>query len=273
MNQRAQGAIEYLLIIGAAILVVAIVTGIIIVAVGGSQQQSSYSTSSQQAGVDNLKKLSVNVNLYGQNISGTNPLTNNLVSAFNFNGSTVNSAPSAPDGKIVGGVTYADGRWGEKAAVFNGTDSRIEIPNYVNNTSFTISAWFNYSAVPNWGWIYATGPGWVMVGMALHPGADPSFFRYHSPCSYTTDGNHTASKNVWHNVTYVFDGQRYVGYLDGQIDSSVACSTAISDNSTHAIGAGLWDNSEYFQGEITGVGIWNRALSAQEVTQLYNMSK
>jgi predicted PurR-regulated permease PerM len=56
-NIKAQGAIEYLLILGAAILVVAIVVVAVTNIIQQGQTQTNSSTSSQQKAVNDLWKL------------------------------------------------------------------------------------------------------------------------------------------------------------------------------------------------------------------------
>ena len=57
-SRRGQGAIEYLLIIGAAILVVAIVTIAITTIISQGQEQNAYSAESASSAIDSLKEAS-----------------------------------------------------------------------------------------------------------------------------------------------------------------------------------------------------------------------
>jgi hypothetical protein len=86
--------------------------------------------------------------------------------------------------------------------------------------------------------------------------------------------NTTITLNVWHNVVFSYDGISLKLFLDGNLVESISTSLPInmSGNSGIAIGEshaanGYW---RYCDGKIDDVGIWNRALTEQEISNLYN---
>ena len=61
-------------------------------------------------------------------------------------------------------------------------------------------------------------------------------------------------------------------YVDGELDFVQVLSGVVQiDPTTLAIGAGYWNNGEYFAGVIDEVRIYNRALSEDEVKQNYEV--
>jgi hypothetical protein len=60
-------------------------------------------------------------------------------------------------------------------------------------------------------------------------------------------------------------------YRDGSNVGSSSISAANAGGGTGSIGVnGTGGNSTYFPGDIDEVGIWSKALSTQEITDLYN---
>jgi len=91
-------------------------------------------------------------------------------------------------------------------------------------------------------------------------------------------GTVTGTTNVcdgnWHHVIAVKNGTTGYVYVDGIQQSSDTVKNVVStDRAT--IGALRYTAQTlyYFNGTIDEVAIWNRSLSATEVSQLYNMSK
>lgn len=88
----------------------------------------------------------------------------------------------------------------------------------------------------------------------------------------TLDSNVIPDLDSWYYVVGVYDGEFMRIYVDGQQKNSVAKTGNIDAISApFVIGAAL-TTSQYFNGTIDEVTIWNRSLSAIEVKQLYYSS-
>lgn len=91
-----------------------------------------------------------------------------------------------------------------------------------------------------------------------------SFFGLGGPASSITD-------NLWHHVVGVVDAENILLYVDGdliQTEKEDAGSINTIENLT--MGFGIWEGtSQYFNGTIDNPRVWNRALSPQEVRNLY----
>ena len=92
---------------------------------------------------------------------------------------------------------------------------------------------------------------------------------------------HTLSNdNEWHHIVVVLDRSPSPDtlevYIDG-VSQGSATNTLDDDNLTVSqgtvIGRLTWLTGNYRQGPIDEVRIYNRVLSASEVTQLYNLGK
>jgi len=76
---------------------------------------------------------------------------------------------------------------------------------------------------------------------------------------------------VWYHVVGTYDRQHVKIYINGKLRGSAARTEAIQSTGTNTV-VGFWNN-EYFQGFIDEVRIYNRALSAEEIKNLYFAGK
>ena len=79
-----------------------------------------------------------------------------------------------------------------------------------------------------------------------------------------------AKQDVWYHITATFDGKKLVTFLNGK--------SADQGNFTLSTGAGqlIIGQSDYrriLEGQVDELRIYNRALSAEEVSALYNLEK
>jgi len=174
------------------------------------------------------------------------------------------------------GVTLGTGIIGGDAVfVSSNSQSLSNITQFTAQTSFTASAWFKMSSV---------GSGTrrdifdsisdIGFGCSIST-SDTILFSYGvngSPID--NDSGFQIIDTNWHYLTYTFDGGTYdlKGYIDGVLVDSINTGNPASpwaDGAPTCIGqAGV--SVFFFDGQIDEVGIWNRALSQSEVTELYN---
>ena len=91
--------------------------------------------------------------------------------------------------------------------------------------------------------------------------------------SYDGSGIHTLAANKWYHLVLTYDGTSGLyGYVNGVQDKVQAGPDgALANNTgTLSIGTDLDFGGRFFNGTIDDVRIYNRALSAAEVKQLYN---
>jgi hypothetical protein len=193
-----------------------------------------------------------------------------LVHRYTLNGNTLDSV-GTDNGKAVNGPTYVAGKVGE-AMSFNGTNQYVDVPNTANlqfskTQSFTLSAWVNLSSLPNhWTGIVtksrSTSP-WY--GIWLNPSHRWSF----SGAASNTVSSTTATTGVWYLVTAVQNGTAGTRtlYVNG---TAVATGKAQAANGSGDLWiGGAQGESEYFPGVIDDVRIYNVALSAAQVGDVF----
>jgi len=150
MNNKGQGAIEYLLIITAAILVVAIVILAITGALGGGQEQTNTSLVSLQTGYSQLEII-LNYHktglLFGSEItpSEETKLANSLLGLWHWNSDYIDSGINSIVTTPISSPTFTSGLWGTEALQFNFVEDKyVQIhADTLKPQQVTYSVWFN----------------------------------------------------------------------------------------------------------------------------------
>ena len=87
-------------------------------------------------------------------------------------------------------------------------------------------------------------------------------------------GTVDVNDNQWHLVCGVYDGETIKLYVDGKLDRQLKASGKIKINESDVmIGANVQRPNRDFEGWIDELGIMKRALSAEEVLQMYEAGK
>ena len=79
--------------------------------------------------------------------------------------------------------------------------------------------------------------------------------------------------NVWFNLVYTNDGLNGKFYKNGILFHTEPSSGTVSLNGNLAIGRMNHPSFDAFNGKIDDFGIWNRALTQEEITNLYNVNQ
>ena len=170
--------------------------------------------------------------------------------------------------------------------VFNGTNQYLTIPiSSGNYTSGSICFWVkknsssqticNWSDIPNgpinsYAYIlYITATGTLQAYMY-----DPTF----TPAQKYINGSTVMVTGNWYNCVFTWqNGTGNTGnftiYLNGQNQGSTSLTTAYAFQNLFYIAAQSGIGGSYFNGNIANTHIYNRALSATEITQNYNALK
>ena len=213
--------------------------------------------------------------------------TNGLVGYWPFSGNANDISGNTNNG-TVNGATLTTDRFGNanSAYNFNGTSNSIVLKpgtNIQGNNTRTISFWVNITnATQNTNTIYKGG----------NNGAGNDFSIW-----YNVNGNNTyqiqvrrfqddvvtdaipQTLNQWNNISVVYDGTNNSNlkiYINGQIYTGRAFTPAgvtFNTTSTTPQFGDLIDQlgvHKYLKGNIDDIAIWNRALTQQEITSLYN---
>lgn len=192
------------------------------------------------------------------------------------------------NGVLVNGPTYSSANGG--SIVFDGVDDYGTLSNstiYKPQFPLTISCTFNVSNVSNYGiFIRTDNTNTNHWGVSVAVGSTYSLsVTYGNGTANAASGRRTYStvsnvivQNQWYNFTIVLpDNLTCNGYLNG---SSISIPYLSGDTTTLAyssVGATIGYRSDatnyYYNGKLSQIQIYNRALSSQEVLQNYNATK
>jgi hypothetical protein len=176
------------------------------------------------------------------------------------------------DGTLVNGPLWTPGQI-NGALSFDGVNDYVRTANniFTNaqlSSGATLSAWFKTGSTA-YGFI-ADDEGYLLLGInySTHPNkllgtADGGEHIYYS----SSDVN----DNLWHHAAIVWDGTNTaIVYLDGVEESSEVSGPPTPDRKDRPFTIGMHASiSAYFDGIIDDVRVYDRALTAEEVMQLY----
>jgi hypothetical protein len=219
-------------------------------------------------------------------------LVNGLVSYYPFCGNANDQSGNGNNG-IVNGATLTTDRFGNNNSAYNfdGLSNYIDLNKQLPNT-FSISLWVLVDVFKSYSGVNHNNIGGTMIGtfnnnfefsgFACETSGVPSSFGQHYAAFWNPNPNNvsvTSSNNLvineWKNLIMTYNGVSLKYYVNGiQEGSSNAIFT--QNNRNLFVGARqfhLNGPNFFFDGKIDDIGIWNRALTQTEITQLYNQNQ
>tara|TARA_A100000172_G_scaffold75387_1_gene58146 strand:+ start:1055 stop:1846 length:792 start_codon:yes stop_codon:yes gene_type:complete len=162
----------------------------------------------------------------------------------------------------------------------DGTDDRVELGNIssLNSASaFSISLWVKVlSSAPSPTYFYQSGTDTFYNSISFYQSTSLDFLMGLGGSSYAgTRYSASIKDNSWHHLVGVFNGSTMTIYLDGSvptqsgIGSSIPSSTLSTGGSNPHIGSKT-DNTSELEGKMDDFSIFNAALTATEVANIYN---
>ena len=201
-------------------------------------------------------------------------LTDNLVSYWKLDESSGNAADSVGSNTGVNtSVTYSAGKINNGGA-FNGSSSFLNCGSSINlRDNFSISMWAKSNT--SLGTLISRElSGSNYPQFAIFVGSYKASLEVFSSNSASPTANifTTSSLSATYSmITVTRDGTNVKIYFNGILEATAAW-TLQQKTSTDAItiGRNSTSGSRYLDGNADEVGIWDRALSASEITELYN---
>jgi hypothetical protein len=201
--------------------------------------------------------------------------TNGLIGWYPFNGNANDLSTSVNNGTLNNVISTTD-RFNNNNSAYYFNQGQIGMPsnNYPNgNNPRSLSVWFNVPQLPT------PGTGYVLMnygvlnsnnacGIALQSNG-VSFFSWLS--QNDLDAIIPVITNQWNNIIATFDGQVSKIYYNGIFitQANQQKNTIVNYLSIGTNGLTNWLQNQYTVGKIDDIGIWNRALTACEINQLY----
>jgi hypothetical protein len=171
------------------------------------------------------------------------------------------------------------------ALAFDGLDDYVVVadaPSLDLQNSFTIAAWVYLDSYTGWASLVTKGdkPNFNNYAIQQSEPLDPLYHTVYGRLRFTgcvslpiplPESQTVLSLRTWHFVAVTFDGQRVRFYTDGQPDGSGDVRGPLcANNKPLYIGADFPLTTEYWQGGINELQIWNAALSEAQIPVLMN---
>ncbi|MES2734300.1 MAG: LamG-like jellyroll fold domain-containing protein, partial [Bacteroidota bacterium] len=206
-----------------------------------------------------------------------------LLACYSFSGNANDGSGNGKNGTVNGATLTVD-RFGNanSAYSFDGNNDHISIPpNNLQNNNYTYSLWANVSAFPS------DGETFRMLSIG-GPGGDQDVSLSNSyvntskgwdGAGYNIGGSVTnysvgslPTLNTWNYITVTRDNSSIKLYINGQLAGSASTNGLNPYYGNGLVQAIIGSRStlvQPFNGAIDDIRIYNRALSATEVTELY----
>jgi hypothetical protein len=201
--------------------------------------------------------------------------------------SNANDSLGTYNGTALGGLTYTTGISGN-AFTLNGITAYVDMGDVmdVGTNSWSYSLWFNTALSTTYQDLFSKTLAAGLTGRfsSYLEGNKVKFFLETGGGVAFIETVNTISINTWYNVVLVVDrADNLKIYLNGALQSvnrtgivNIAPYSASNFNTNCPFRVGAYTASNNitalpsFNGKIDEFGIWNRVLTATEVTELYN---
>ena len=220
--------------------------------------------------------------------------TNGLVGWWPFNGNANDESGNGNNG-TVNGATLTTDRFGNvgKAYSFDGVNDNIRVTNStsLNSSSVSISGWFNADILPVDNTLSVKGiigKWWQSTSVCnsnynayllclTRPTGQSNSYLGAATNFYAGDeffDNNGINTNNW--IHFVFTHNSLIGgslFINGVLVNSNSVFGSICNSINDLIFGADVNNGDlyrFFDGNIDDIGIWNRPLTDQEISALYN---
>jgi len=207
--------------------------------------------------------------------------TEGLVAWYPLDGHVLDSGPNALDG-VLNGTSTVTNRFDEveSALSLDGADDWVDFGynDAWHLEDFTLNIWYStleWPQLSDYDAIVAAGDAYFMfVGDAgAGGGGNSSFYVSTSPLQGGVWSYENNSDGQWHMMTGIRNAsaESIELYIDGvNVGSAAASGGLLVGEQPLSIGR-FWDfNPHWFDGSVDDFGIWNRALTEEEILALYN---
>jgi hypothetical protein len=165
------------------------------------------------------------------------------------------------------------------SAEFNGTSDFIDLDDALNFTteSLTISFWVNTTQTISSLIVTRRKSGVSGYEFGLDANGKVSFYIDDgSDNAYDTADSLSVNDGVWRYITFIVDRDdnkvyRYVDGSNSGTNTSISAIGSLQQDTQHTLISGRWNDgtpSDYFNGNLANVAIWNRALSSDEINSV-----
>ncbi|HNQ74137.1 MAG TPA: LamG domain-containing protein [Verrucomicrobiota bacterium] len=200
-------------------------------------------------------------------------ITLGLVGHYPLDAHANDLSPAANNGVEIGGPTYVTGKIGQ-AISLDGYSQYVKAgdPGLTGAGPKSVSLWFSKqdTALNRGALSFGAETEAGLFEVLLHSGVVAGHFW--GGIFDTIAGGPNYTPNEWHHAVITYDGATVRVFYDGQPANSktLPLNTAAGELfiGTGQVEAGF-TGFAYFDGQVDDVGLWNRALSANEINKIY----
>ncbi|MGW2477095.1 LamG-like jellyroll fold domain-containing protein [Streptomyces sp. NPDC001665] len=185
------------------------------------------------------------------------------------------SGPNHKDLTLSEGTSWTTGVHGS-ALKFNGEGQYAETSGPVVDTTgdYTVSAWASLDALPgNYGTVVSQdgrrqeNPFYLQYGQGA--------FAFSTPGAHRARAEMTPELGHWYHLVGVRSGDQIKLYVDGKLASTAPAGSADVSSGALSVGRAKWsgNNTDFWNGSVDQVQVFDKALTDQEVTALYDGGK
>ena len=212
--------------------------------------------------------------------------TNGLVGWWGFNGNAQDNSGNGNHG-TVNGATLSTDRFGNQnsAYSFNGLNNWIQVQDHISirPSNITLATWVflpantnNYGLITKTNLQTAQGEQYSLQFNNNNINENRFSIKRNSGCSPGNGWREVVVQTVnpineWQFIVATYDGTTLRYYKNGVLSPNQFTISGGIDNCTGGtLNFGrYWNCCNYLQGKLDDIGIWNRALTQQEITNLY----
>ena len=174
-------------------------------------------------------------------------------------------------GTLTNGPTYSSDNGG--SIVFDGTNDYVTTGDMFDpNSNFTFSSWVNLDAFGTQRTIISKQNQAGSIQIRIHGTDNDVEIVDNNRVNVGTFSNFTLSLSTWYNIVVTRSSNTYSLYVDGVYKSDFT-STNVYDYAAQTIGKNFNIATEYWDGKISIIHCYDRALSAEEIQQNYLATK
>ena len=214
--------------------------------------------------------------------------TNGLVGWWPFNGNANDESGNGNNG-TVNGVSLTSDRFGNINKAYNfvqgNTINIINNPSIDNLNLASVNLWFKTNTTSN-SQLFKKGNSLslssgeqISIQLNYNNGINGFFSaKYNSNCVAgngwfnCSDNSISLNNNNWHMMTAVIDSDSLKYFVDGVFISGIVVpnnNMDVCNSGGISLGKNWNSDPDYYTGIMDDIGFWNRALTQQEITNLY----
>ena len=195
-------------------------------------------------------------------------------SSYSGSGTTwTDLSSSGNNGTLTNGPTYSSSGGG--SIDLDGSNDSVRTPSdmFDPNADFTFSAWVNADTTTGTHTLISdrTGTGCFQLRIGQTGGGNWQIIDSWVVLVGTFSNSGPVATDYWYNITVTRSSNTYSLYINGRFNSSFTSSNSFS-NGSQDIGVN-YNGTEQWDGKISQVMSYNRALSATEILQNFNHFK